>query len=379
MWQQQGRFLAWCLVLHACATGAPAVDESREEASAAPDMSGALRGAGSGGGGPMAGRGGPKFGIGGDGSSPATEADGGNVEPDAGAAEVDAGAREDGGAPPDDGEGTAGEGGSSGGEPTAGSPAGECVQATRLWSEDFESSGYAAWTGGAYGETWGDACQSTARSTEAAVSGTRSQRSEIVCAYTNDTVHRGYGGIQFAGDVPLTQFTGAGTGIDAPHGVVNTFWVRLDSETVFDGGRWVSLFTALTDCNWSSTDQVITLGIEDASGRLAAAHYQWGAGGERIFDADAPSLPRGEWTRITIYLNAHDDEMHVWQDGKSVQHVTFDRALTTLCHFHWGLYASADNDDIVLFEDDNSVWKLGQAWTDFELEPYLGEELTLCE
>jgi hypothetical protein len=342
-------------------------------------MSGALRGAGSGGRGPSGGRGGPKLGVGGDGSPP-TEADGGgSAEPDAGMAEGDASAPEDGGSPAaDSGDGSAGEAG-SGGATAAGSPSEECVLATRLWSEDFESSGYAAWTGGAYGETWGDACQSTARSTETSVSGAQSQRSEIVCPYTAGTSHRGYGGIQLSGDMPLAQFTNTGTGIDAPHGIVNTFWVRLDSDTVFQNGRWVSVFTAMTDCNWSSTEQVITLGIEDASGRLAAAHYQWGAGGERVFDADAPSLPRGAWARITIYLNVHDDEMHVWQDGESVQHVTFDRALTTLCHFHWGLYASADNDDIVLFEDDNSVWKLGQAWTDWELEPYLGQDVQLCE
>ena len=274
------------------------------------------------------------------------------------------------------GEDAAGAGGSGG----AGSLAPtDCVLATRLWSEDFESSGYAAWTGGAYGETWGDACQSTARSSEASVSGDQSQRSEIVCPYTAGTEHRGFGGIQFAGDAPLSQFTGSGVGIDAPYGVVNTFWIRLDGDAVFENGSWISLFTALTDCDWNSSDQVITLGIEDASGRLAAAQYQSGAGGERIFDSDAPSLPRGSWTRITIYLNVHDDEMHVWQDGDSVEHVTFDRALTTICQLHWGLYASADNDDLVLFEDDNSVWKLGEKWTDFDLEPYLGEDVTLCD
>jgi hypothetical protein len=141
---------------------------------------------------------------------------------------------------------------------------------------------------------------------------------------------------------------------------------------------WLSLFTVRGACDWNVQDEVLTLGIEDASGRLAAAHYQNG-GGTRTFEPDAPALPRGEWVRITVYVNYHSGEMHVWQNGRSVQHVTFRRAVRTICHFHWGLYASADNDDIVLFEDDNRIWKLHEPWDDFSKEPYLGETVGACD
>ena len=77
-------------------------------------------------------------------------------------------------------------------------------------------------------------------------------------------------------------------------------------------------------------------------------------------------------------MSYHDDVMHVWQDGQSISHVTFDRPLDTICQWHWGLYASGDNDDIVLFEDDNSLWKLEEPWTDFTREPWLDGGVAVC-
>ena len=173
----------------------------------------------------------------------------------------------------------------------------------------------------------------------------------------------------------VPAFTNQGVGIDAPNGVVTVMWMRLDSPTVFENGTWVNFWTSSASCDWS--DEVITLGLEDESGRLAAAHFQAG-GGTRTFEPNAPALPRGQWTRITVYINYHDGVMHVWQDGQSLEHVTFNRALKTICQFHWGLYASGDNDNIVLFEDDKSLWKLGEPWTDFGKEPYFGHDVDAC-
>jgi hypothetical protein len=255
---------------------------------------------------------------------------------------------------------------------------GDCVDATRLWFEDFESGNYQRWTSNTYGGDWGDGCQSTALSAETAVSPGNSERSEVTCAYAADTVHRGYGGLQFAGDQRAPAYTNQGVGIDAPDGVVNTMWVRLDSPTVFEGGKWLSLWTVNGSCDWEAPDDVLTLGLEDASGRLAAAHYQSG-GGARTFEPGAPGMPRGEWVRITVYVNFHSGEMHVWQNGQSIEHVTFTRPVQTICHWHWGLYASSNNDDIVLFEDDNSIWKLHEPWDDFSVEPYFDGSVTTCD
>jgi hypothetical protein len=255
-----------------------------------------------------------------------------------------------------------------------------CVAAQLLWSEGFESGDYGNWSSQSYGAESDDDCLDSAISTETAVSGTQSQRSEIRCAYEGGGAHRGYGTLQFDGDELAAELTTEGVGTDAPDGLVNTIWIRLDSDTVFEDGTWLSLLTVEGDCTGEDeSDQLLGLGIEDATGRLAIAHYDFGEGGTRTLAADAPALPRRQWVRITTYVNYHAGVMHVWQDGAPVQRATFSRPLQTICKWRWGLYASADNDAIVLFEDDNEIWKLNEPWTDFELEPYLGHALAVCE
>lgn len=290
-----------------------------------------------------------------------------------------------GGAGGDPGAGSGGSGGSAGssgagsggvGAAGAGSSGGDCFDATLLWSEDWESGDYRNWTSETYNREWGDDCQDTAITMDNPHGGSYSSRSEITCSYPQDSVHRGYGGLQFAGDEVVPAYTNTGVGLDAPFGVVNTFWLYLDSPTVFEGGRWLGLFTVNSACDYS--DRVLTLGLEDPSNRVAAAHYQAGAGGERTFEPGIPGMPRDQWVRLSVYVNYHDNEMHVWQDGASISHVTFDRAATTLCQWHWGLYASSDNDDVVLYEDDNSIWKLNERWSDFSTEPYFGHAVTAC-
>jgi len=49
-----------------------------------------------------------------------------------------------------------------------------------------------------------------------------------------------------------------------------------------------------------------------------------------------------------------------------------------ICQWHWGMYASLTNDNIVLYEDDNGIWKLQEAWTDFKREPWLGNTVPVC-
>lgn len=263
-----------------------------------------------------------------------------------------------------------------GGGDAATADAGPCVAARLLWSEDWETGDYSRWTSQGYGDSWGNDCQSTALSTERAHSPTRAHRSQITCPYTAEgNVHRGYGGLQFDGDSVVPAYTNTGAGIDAPYGVVNTFHVWFESGTTFENGTWFSFWTINGTCDWS--ENVLTLGLEDPSDRLAAAHYQWD-GGSRDFAADAPSLPRGAWARITIYANYHDETMYIWQDGRKVSDVTFTRASTRICQWHWGAYASGDNDDVVLFEDDNSIWKLDQPLPDFNTEPWLGQTTPVC-
>jgi hypothetical protein len=70
--------------------------------------------------------------------------------------------------------------------------------------------------------------------------------------------------------------------------------------------------------------------------------------------------------------------MVVWQNGQRLLSATFSRPDTDICQWHWGAYASMDNYDVVLYEDDNSIWKLEEAWTDFDVEPLFGVTQAVC-
>jgi hypothetical protein len=80
-----------------------------------------------------------------------------------------------------------------------------------------------------------------------------------------------------------------------------------------------------------------------------------------------------------MYANFHDGELHVWQDGAEVSHVTFTRELDTICQWHWGAYASGTVAEGVVYEDDNSLWKLEEPWTDWSVEPWFDGDVVICE
>ena len=245
-----------------------------------------------------------------------------------------------------------------------------------MWFDDFETGDHSRWTGGNYDEDWGNDCQSTALDTGNVHAGVYAQRSEIVCSMTPPkTEHRGYGSLQFSGDTVLSQYTNSGSGMAAPHGIATTFWTWLDAGDSFGGGRWVSLFTVNPTCDY--TDRPMTLGLDQPDNILRSAHW-WPEGTSTIIP-NAPAMPLRRWVRITVYLNLETGVMHTWQDGASVEHVTgIVRASHLYCQWHWGLYASGDNDDIVLSEDDKVLWRLEEPWTDFSREPWLGVTEPVC-
>ncbi len=250
----------------------------------------------------------------------------------------------------------------------------ECFEARLLWFEDFENGNYDRWTSKTYGADWGDDCDSNALSQEQAHGGSWSNRSEITCAVGES--HRGYGGLQFDGDEVVESYTNTGSGIEAPYGVVNTYWSWLETPYVFENGRWFSFWTVNNSCDW--TDTVITLGLENDTWRLTPAHIV-NTGGTVEFVPDAPAFPRGQWVRTTIYINYHEGRMHLWQDGAEVLDATFSRSDTDMCQWHWGAYASGDNDDVVLYEDDNYLWKLEEPWLDFSVEPWFDHTIPVCD
>jgi hypothetical protein len=268
------------------------------------------------------------------------------------------------------GGGSAGSGGGTGG--SSGAPS--CFKAIKLWSEDFETGDYSRWTSNTYGNDWKNGlCHANGFSTDHAVSPSHSHRSEITCADTES--HRGYGGVQFDGDNVVPAYTNTGTGIVAPYGVVNTYSSWLEAPYAFQNGKWFSFWTANNDCGWA--DDVITLGLEDTSNKLTPAHIL-NTGGTVNFVANPPGFPMGQWVRTTIYINYVSGDMVVWQDGKKLLDATFTRSDTDICQWHWGAYASGDNDDVVLYEDDNSIWKLEEPWQNFDVEPWFEHTQPVC-
>jgi len=244
-----------------------------------------------------------------------------------------------------------------------------------MWRDDFETGDYSSWTGRNYDANWGNSCQNNAITTVHPHSGRYAQRSEIVCSSSED-VHRGYGGLQWNGDTVRAEYTNTGVGMSAPNGIVTTFETWLEAGYAFGGGKWLSLFTINPTCGY--TERVITLGLDNPDGILRAAHY-WPEGTQTI-SRGAPAFPMGRWVRVTVYLNLANGQMHVWQDGQSVLHIdNIVRSTESLCQWHWGLYASGDNTDVVMYEDEKVVWRLDQPLTDFTREPWLGETQAVCD
>ncbi len=252
--------------------------------------------------------------------------------------------------------------------------AGTCVRARRLWSDDFETGDHSRWTSNAYVSVLNrGGCHHSGFSSDRVHGGVRAHVTQVACPQGQN--HRVYGGLQFSGDQVIPRFTNTGGGIDAPHGIVVTFWSWLDAAG-FGNGRWMSLFTTNNRCDHS--DRVVTFGLEDATNRNTPAHVI-STGGTLQYAAARAAFPMRAWTRTTVYLNYYTGQLHVWQDGVSQMHGTFRRNSTQICQMHWGLYASGNNPAITLFEDDMSVWKLEQPLAGFDAEPLLGQTMPVCQ
>jgi hypothetical protein len=239
-------------------------------------------------------------------------------------------------------------------------PSLNCLSAASLWCEDWELVNYSRWTGG-YGEP--TSCEQNGFSTAESVTPTHSQWSAVVCASAQS--HRGYGGLRFQGDVVLPSFTiPSSGGISAPNGVIVTFWSWYSVPYTFSPTKWMSLMTVTPDCSNTWAD-VITLNLDDSTMRIKPVHVS-----SVTYAPGAPSMPEEQWVRTTVYINFNSDVLHVWQNGQKVCNATFSNASTTMCQWHFGLYASGNNDDIELYEENLSIVKLLQPLTNFTDEPW---------
>jgi hypothetical protein len=96
------------------------------------------------------------------------------------------------------------------------------------------------------------------------------------------------------------------------------------------------------------------------------------------YSPNAPAFELRRWNRVTVYINYHTEQMHVWQNGRKVCVATFTRAGTRMCQWHFGLYASGPNSNVTLFEDDYRLVRLRDPLTNFTKEPKFGASLANC-
>jgi hypothetical protein len=243
-----------------------------------------------------------------------------------------------------------------------------------VWFDDWELGNYSRWTSQGYVSNINQGgCYTERITTERAHSGTRSHLSAVGC--TSADSHRIYGGIQFSGDTVLSGYTNTGSGIDAPNGLVITYWSWLEAPNGFDyDGRWFSFMTANNTCDWS--DNVLGFGLEDPTHRWVPA-WVTSTGGSVTYAPTRAPFPFGRWVRTTVYLNYYTGVMRSWQDGAEQFTANFRRNSNRICHFHWGLYAGAVISSLTLFEDDFSIHKLDQPAT-FTSEPWMGQTQPVC-
>ncbi len=183
---------------------------------------------------------------------------------------------------------------------------GAVLRGRLLWCENFETSNYDRWTGAYYIPT---GCETNGFTSDKAHSGSLSHRSRVLCA-TADS-HRGEGGLRFQGNnlVPHYAIPSPG-GINAPYGVVVTLWNWVDAPAPFDATRWLSFMTVTDDCS-NDWNGVVTLSLDDPSMLLRPAHVS-----STTYSVNAPAFQLRRWNRITVYINYHTEEMHVWQNGR---------------------------------------------------------------
>ena len=244
-------------------------------------------------------------------------------------------------------------------------PGSGCVQVSQVWCEDWELGNYSRWTGSYNAPT---SCEQTGFNDDKYVTPDESHRSAVIC--TTPESHRGYAGLRFQGNVVLPNFsTPSSGGIDAPNGVIVTFWSWLKVPYTFSPTKWMSLMTVTHDCSNTWAD-VITLNLDDATMKIKPVHVN-----SVTYVPNAPSMPQEQWVRTTVYINFYSDVMHVWQNGNKVCSATFNSVGNKMCQWHWGLYASGNNDNIILHEEDLRIVKLDEPLTNFTIEPWYTEPM----
>lgn len=158
---------------------------------------------------------------------------------------------------------------------------------------------------------------------------------------------------------------------DIPTPVVNTFMVYLEADYDSMGSsEWIHFGT------WGNghPDQwaLHTMSVRDR--HLEFAHVDPFAG-EYIGPTPRPDFPLGRWVRLTVYMHYRDGngEVWVWEDGEAMLRADIPDLSAhpgrNLQRAHWGMYASAETNQGVQYNDEIRVWTLPAPLTDMTAEP----------
>ncbi|MCP4679752.1 MAG: hypothetical protein GY854_30530, partial [Deltaproteobacteria bacterium] len=115
-----------------------------------------------------------------------------------------------------------------------------------------------------------------------------------------------------------------------------------------------------------------TMSVRDA--KLEFAHTD-PFSGEYIGPDPRPDFPIGRWVRLTVYIHYEGSSgfVQVWQDGNHMLRADVSNLSTfpgtRLTRAHWGMYAGAETNQGVQYNDDIAIWSLDTPLTDLETEP----------
>ncbi|MCP4600814.1 MAG: hypothetical protein GY847_09830 [Proteobacteria bacterium] len=165
-------------------------------------------------------------------------------------------------------------------------------------------------------------------------------------------------------------YPGIHTDIVTP--IVNTFWVYLNVIYEQIVSEWIHFGTWGNEEGNSGKWALHTMSVLNS--KLEFAHTD-PFNGEYIGPEPVPDFPTGQWVRFTVYMHYEgtDGFVQVWQDGVPMLRANVanlaDNPGTRLTRAHWGMYASAGLDQGIQYNDDISIWSLGEPLTDLEEEP----------
>jgi len=162
---------------------------------------------------------------------------------------------------------------------------------------------------------------------------------------------------------------------DIPTPLVNSFAVYVDADFARMSRGWgIHLGT------WGNHDAQAQRGVwalhtmAVREGRLEFAHVA-PFHGEYIGPTPPPAFPLRRWVRLTVYLLYEGDSgfVQAWQDGLPMLRAGIPKLKeypgTRLRTAHWGMYASAELDHGVQYNDDISICTLKAPLIDLAREP----------